>query len=650
MKQSPDQVWKNVLSHLQMEMPKVSFDTWVRDTVLVAYTEPTSAFSKASFVIGVRNSYARDWLENRITDLAARIVSEIVAEEVEVMFVVDDLEPASNDTTKFDLETTDVQVNHKIQYDEIVCPERVVAVPGYFHRLIPEIGARNSWLYIGWRQSVWDGQQNHHDAKTRRIAVREIIRYSGLSRRTFFRAVEDPSTWQSLAGLVERGNNPPQWTQGKDHHAHRLPNQYTVQMTLPLCTRDAIHLRNWFVSQIQAGNSLSTALAIANQTQDIVGVLIPTDFSSLSDSSLSHGLTVMDIVRELTTEDTLTPDLQKASEDLHRKIISAFGLILITHYFLETVIPKAGLTPAQAWLVTLARDHCYVNQETGEVRDEMIVHSGYSELAAWLGLNRSKTIWEWIRNESGPVNAFLSVLPSKENDNPNTLRLGVRLDEPIFDGESGTNSVAQLAQLKGATDTINHGADGTHRMAEMAPLPGASGTNPWREWHSLKLLNPTANTTNQNPFITQVVPEGQCPEYADQKISDTWDLDVLLRQNKVHPRITRELLIKKVSVQAFVSWLLFSFSQAGSRIRNPLAFTLSTLQKNPTLGAGSEFDRFADLPPTKLIRLLDWSMKKAADKFGYQESCPDPKWVSCMGISETISILKVILLGQSGDK
>ena len=82
----------------------------------------------------------------------------------------------------------------------------------------------------------------------------------------------------------------------------------------------------------------------------------------------------MEIAGQLAgVEGKLSPDLQEASEALHRKIISAFGTILLTHYFLETVIPNAKLTPPQAWLVALLRDRCYINHDTGEVREEVLV-------------------------------------------------------------------------------------------------------------------------------------------------------------------------------------------------------------------------------------------------------------------------------------
>ena len=181
---SPEQAWQSALGQLQMEMPKASFDTWVRDTRLVSYDD-------GLFTIGVRNEYARDWLESRLSSTATRLLMGIMNRTVDVSFVVDSLFTADddregdNDEGETEPETAEVQVVHRLRYDEVVLPERIVALPGYFSRLIPEIGARNAWLYVGWRQAVWDGHRQDSGSKTRRVPVREIIRFSGLSRTDF---------------------------------------------------------------------------------------------------------------------------------------------------------------------------------------------------------------------------------------------------------------------------------------------------------------------------------------------------------------------------------------------------------------------------------------------------------------------------------
>lgn len=76
-----DQAWQSVLGQLQMEMPRASFDTWVRDTKPVSYNEST-------LTIGVRNAYARDWLESRLASTVNRLLIGILNSSVDVHFVV----------------------------------------------------------------------------------------------------------------------------------------------------------------------------------------------------------------------------------------------------------------------------------------------------------------------------------------------------------------------------------------------------------------------------------------------------------------------------------------------------------------------------------------------------------------------------------
>jgi chromosomal replication initiator protein len=75
------QAWQSALGQLQMEMPKASFETWVRDTQILSY-------EGNKFTIGVRNAYARDWLESRLARTATRLLMGILNQDVEVQFVV----------------------------------------------------------------------------------------------------------------------------------------------------------------------------------------------------------------------------------------------------------------------------------------------------------------------------------------------------------------------------------------------------------------------------------------------------------------------------------------------------------------------------------------------------------------------------------
>src|SRR6266545_7216776 len=66
-----DQAWQSVLGQLQLDMPRASFETWVRDTRPVAYDNRT-------LTIGVRNAYARDWLESRLASTVNRLLIGIM--------------------------------------------------------------------------------------------------------------------------------------------------------------------------------------------------------------------------------------------------------------------------------------------------------------------------------------------------------------------------------------------------------------------------------------------------------------------------------------------------------------------------------------------------------------------------------------------
>jgi len=78
---NPEQAWQAALGQFQLEMNKATFDTWVRDARFLSY-------DNGVFTIGVSNGYARDWLEDRLTGLARKILTGIWGQPVEVKFEV----------------------------------------------------------------------------------------------------------------------------------------------------------------------------------------------------------------------------------------------------------------------------------------------------------------------------------------------------------------------------------------------------------------------------------------------------------------------------------------------------------------------------------------------------------------------------------
>ncbi|MEM7336487.1 MAG: chromosomal replication initiator protein DnaA [Chloroflexota bacterium] len=78
---TPESAWKATLGELELQMTKATFNTWLRDATLLSCDDDV-------FVIGVRNDYAKDWLENRLRDTILRTLSAISGEPAELRFVV----------------------------------------------------------------------------------------------------------------------------------------------------------------------------------------------------------------------------------------------------------------------------------------------------------------------------------------------------------------------------------------------------------------------------------------------------------------------------------------------------------------------------------------------------------------------------------
>jgi chromosomal replication initiator protein len=87
-----DHAWKAAQGQLQMEMSRAAYDTWVRDATYISYED-------GSFVIGIANTYARDWLESRLTSTVVRMLTGMMGRTVEVRFIVWQNETTDEPTT-----------------------------------------------------------------------------------------------------------------------------------------------------------------------------------------------------------------------------------------------------------------------------------------------------------------------------------------------------------------------------------------------------------------------------------------------------------------------------------------------------------------------------------------------------------------------
>lgn len=79
--QSAADIWQTAQGELQLQLPRETYDTWLRNARLVAHEDGT-------YIIGVHNIYAREWLEHRLKKVILRTLGRIAERTVEVRFIV----------------------------------------------------------------------------------------------------------------------------------------------------------------------------------------------------------------------------------------------------------------------------------------------------------------------------------------------------------------------------------------------------------------------------------------------------------------------------------------------------------------------------------------------------------------------------------
>jgi chromosomal replication initiator protein len=77
----PKDAWQATLGQLQLQMDKAAFQTWLHGTDVLA-------FSDDHITIGVRNAYAKDWLEQRLHPTICRALADVFGRSIEVDFTV----------------------------------------------------------------------------------------------------------------------------------------------------------------------------------------------------------------------------------------------------------------------------------------------------------------------------------------------------------------------------------------------------------------------------------------------------------------------------------------------------------------------------------------------------------------------------------
>jgi hypothetical protein len=399
-----EEAWQSVLAQLQLEMPKASFDTWVRDAKAVSYQGGT-------LVIGVRNAYARDWLENRLASTISRLLTGILGTGVTVEFVVDgvvgeetgdrsDSEDENKDLARVaDTTWFELKARYTSLYDAIVDTNATVPLNAYFLRFLPRTGPEVGCLYFAFRQVSFLLTSRSSGTISERFHIDALVDWcGGMSRRTVQKYLMDPETWQKLEGLVRRESTEKEWAI-EDSGVRRLPVKYTVELTLPLTPADAESLTSWFKARIIENKSphdiLELVLEVANTKDGNVetGIeeLIPlaNNYNSASEyPPMTVNAVLQSVFGELVPEKTLISYAVR----LEKLIMPSKDLVMVSHFFAKNIWPH--LNPGPGWLVVIGKDKTFKGK-----RDTMVVEGGFREMARWLGLSEKYgggTVGEWF--------------------------------------------------------------------------------------------------------------------------------------------------------------------------------------------------------------------------------------------------------------
>jgi hypothetical protein len=605
---NPTEAWQSVLGLLQMEMPRASFDTWVRDTEVLS-------LEMGVMIVATRNAYARDWLESRLASTVQRLLIGILHQSVSVQFVVRDspneeMESDNEDEKEDDEQEVAIEPVQWLDYDKIVQPHKQVVVKGYLRRLGMEIGPKAIWLYIGFHQAAW---RVHASGKESGMALHsgDVMRFSGLSFGAFWRSLRHKGIQSELNGLVQRIDpaHERKYLRGRDGRPHRIPIRYQVCMTPRLTRADATTIYSRIRALLDQGISILNALQALLDTEDVMELLIPSESAN---PNIPFD-TVMDMAR-FETGGVLDPQVDHLAQELHRRVINSLGDIHITHYFITETIKRFNLTPAQAWLVTVARDMAYLNSRTGERREVVTFKGGYQEMAGLVGSNRYKTVQAWFNQQwtsqqrGGDLTRFLVEVEPSDSKTYLDLRVEsmsrtfrVLLDEPL--DANGSNKVD-------ANGSNRVDADGSNSQTQMEALVDANGSNMVdANGTALNSLKHPLNTNKNNTSTTQ---HARCRfAKAAGAAPDFWELETLLQQNDVHPKVQRELLEVQASVHAFVSWVLYVASPQSGNLADPLGYAISRLREHSLREARGVFRQLADLPPAELLMLIDTTPTRA---------------------------------------
>src|SRR6187551_746807 len=94
------QVWRAALGELQVSLSPANYETWLKDTALVAVDDTL-------FRVAVPSGFAKDWLESRYRSLISQTLARVVGYSVTLEFEVREVAPSERADSDDEAETAE---------------------------------------------------------------------------------------------------------------------------------------------------------------------------------------------------------------------------------------------------------------------------------------------------------------------------------------------------------------------------------------------------------------------------------------------------------------------------------------------------------------------------------------------------------------
>ena len=662
---TPEAAWEASKDQLRMEMSKASYETWVASAEFVD-------FSDQIFTLGTHNSYGRDWLESRLTSTISRLLSGMVGVAVQVRFAVLEGESGTDPESRIDeeipafpnLDEFDIQEVVNSVTSIITQPDRVVMVPKYLLRWLPVVGPDIFWMVIAFRQARFLNTIGPDRKKTFTVRAEEIYRWCGMSRATFWRNIDRTELGWFIERLPQTG-----WgVDAETGRAKQNPNRYRIQVDIPLTPMDADALRVFLQQNNYLENpTAALSAALMAPIQEILSFPPPRpskDHIVLSPCPQTVEELILKMLPSHPSGNEIPREISEMSVKLAEKLLRPLENFQLSWYFLQEWLPKLGSGPAA--LVALLRSLGYYNPVSGELRDEIWINGGYEELAQILGIERIKTLVEWLPSavNHGKQKDGLTPKAERERDRIDALRKNLAKFIQRVDFKPGKTGYAYKFKIKLDAEPLIEMDDQIvevvtkilEQSRQQVILPilmeWLCSSNyqeivqkvekePGSGFETLKINGApdsrlsdgrnsgyeTLNSIISSGFETlsksgvpvlrlfkvlnglrTLKPLLDIPtstgEANENSEGVAWQLADLLAINHVSQKKRDALQAQETSGFPFVSWLLYAASSRGAGIKDPISVTISKLLESPGEGAGGPYDRLAQLMDQQLCDLV----------------------------------------------